>query len=63
MSEADWYGNWIWGCSIREIILTRGPRHIGTVGNQFGEVVPNGIYIYDFHAGPFRSTRKMAIVK
>ena len=31
--------------------------------NQFGEVVPNGIYIYDFHAGTFRSTRKMAIVK
>lgn len=31
--------------------------------NQFGEVVPNGIYIYDFRAGSFQASRKMAIVK
>ena len=31
--------------------------------NRFGEIVPSGIYIYEFHAGSFQATRKMAIVK
>ncbi|MDE0042463.1 MAG: hypothetical protein OXT74_10535 [Candidatus Poribacteria bacterium] len=31
--------------------------------NRFGELVPNGIYIYDFHAGSFQASRKMVIIK
>ena len=31
--------------------------------NRFGEIVPSGLYIYDFRAGSFQATRKMAIVK
>ena len=31
--------------------------------NQFGEIVPSGLYVYDFQAGSFQASRKMAIVK